>query len=103
MTKIETLTGPENEAKWRQLGDLALAEFDLDLSEKCYKECDDVSALLLLYTSQVGYSVSFLLCCPRVTEFVCYLFSFPGQYCWHVLAGEARCCIGYVTNFDLTG
>ena len=41
-----------NEAKWKQLGDLALNEFfDLPLTRECYWAARDYSGLLLLYSS----------------------------------------------------
>eukprot|EP00468_Gymnochlora_sp_CCMP2014_P011283 CAMPEP_0167764362 /NCGR_PEP_ID=MMETSP0110_2-20121227/13982_1 /TAXON_ID=629695 /ORGANISM="Gymnochlora sp., Strain CCMP2014" /LENGTH=997 /DNA_ID=CAMNT_0007651741 /DNA_START=35 /DNA_END=3028 /DNA_ORIENTATION=+ len=41
-----------SEAKWKQLGDLALAEsFDLKLTEECFTKAKDFGGLLLLYTS----------------------------------------------------
>jgi coatomer subunit beta' len=41
----------ESEQKWRQLGDLALADFDLHLAEECFTHADDWSSLLLLHSS----------------------------------------------------
>mmetsp|Transcript_30178 Transcript_30178/g.49199 ORF Transcript_30178/g.49199 Transcript_30178/m.49199 type:complete len:985 (+) Transcript_30178:92-3046(+) len=41
-----------SEAKWKQLGDLALTEsFDLKLTEECFEKARDFGGLLLLYTS----------------------------------------------------
>ena len=47
----EVLLQSESEQKWRQLGDLSLADFDLPLAEECFVRADDWSSLLLLHTS----------------------------------------------------
>ena len=52
---LEASTGESStdlEHKWRQVGDLALAKFDLQVAEDCFKKCDDLSALLLVYSAQ---------------------------------------------------
>jgi len=41
----------ESETKWRQLGDLALHDFDLSLAETCFARAEDFSSLLLLHSS----------------------------------------------------
>lgn len=46
----DVLTLAESETKWRQLGDLALAAFDLALAEECFLRADDFASLLLLHT-----------------------------------------------------
>jgi coatomer subunit beta' len=39
------------EAKWRTVGDKALAAWKVDLAEECFKNANDLGALLLIYTS----------------------------------------------------
>ena len=39
------------ESKWKQVGDAALAVWDLDLAEECFKSAKDLGSLLLLYTA----------------------------------------------------
>lgn len=41
----------ETQTKWKRLGDLALANYDLDLAERCAKAARDLPGLLMLYTS----------------------------------------------------
>jgi len=40
-----------SEAKWRSLGDRALAAWHIALAEECFRRANDLSALLLVYTS----------------------------------------------------
>lgn len=40
-----------SQAKWRAVGDRALAGWKVQLAEECFKQASDLSALLLLYTS----------------------------------------------------
>nr|CCA18084.1 hypothetical protein ARALYDRAFT_895999 [Albugo laibachii Nc14] len=42
----------EMQHKWKQLGDLALNDFQFDLAEECALRADDFSLLLILYTSR---------------------------------------------------
>lgn len=42
---------PGSEVKWRTVGDRALSSWRVDLAEECYKNANDLSALLLIYTS----------------------------------------------------
>ena len=37
--------------KWKQIGDLALISGKIDLAIECLEACDDLSGLLLVYTS----------------------------------------------------
>lgn len=37
--------------KWKQIGDLALISGKIDLAIECFEACDDLSGLLLIYTS----------------------------------------------------
>lgn len=56
----EVLLLSESEPKWRQLGDLALVDFDLRLAEECFLHAEDWSSLLLLHSSSgsaVGMSI----------------------------------------------
>ncbi|XP_024979157.1 coatomer subunit beta'-1-like [Cynara cardunculus var. scolymus] len=41
----------ENESKWKQLGELAMSAGLLDMAEDCLKHANDLSGLLLLYSS----------------------------------------------------
>nr|GLL35179.1 coatomer subunit beta'-2-like isoform X1 [Ipomoea trifida] len=40
-----------SESKWKQLGELAMSSGMLDLAEQCLKQANDLSGLLLLYSS----------------------------------------------------
>lgn len=40
---------PENEAKWKAVGDRALAVWRFELAQECYEKASDSSALLLLH------------------------------------------------------
>ncbi|GLE09552.1 hypothetical protein PINS_up021280 [Pythium insidiosum] len=42
----------ETQHKWKQLGDLALNDFQFDLAEECAVRADDFSLLLILYSSR---------------------------------------------------
>jgi len=41
----------ESEAKWKQLGDLALSAGHLSLASECLTRCNDINGLLLIYAS----------------------------------------------------
>ncbi|KAK9066084.1 hypothetical protein SSX86_015486 [Deinandra increscens subsp. villosa] len=45
----------QNESKWKQLGELAMSTGLLDMAEDCLKHANDLSGLLLLYSS-FGYA-----------------------------------------------
>jgi coatomer subunit beta' len=47
LTKIES----KFDSKWKQLGDAALASWNLVLAEEAFKHAKDLGSLLLLYTS----------------------------------------------------
>ena len=55
----DILTDNESEEKWRQLGDKALEEFDLELAEECAIQAKDLGLLLLIYTSKGDRQVFF--------------------------------------------
>lgn len=40
-----------SQSKWRAVGDRALASWKIGLAEECFKMANDLSALLLIYTS----------------------------------------------------
>lgn len=40
-----------SQSKWRTVGDRALASWKVGLAEECFKMANDLSALLLIYTS----------------------------------------------------
>lgn len=40
-----------SQSKWRTVGDRALASWKVGLAEECFKQANDLSALLLIYTS----------------------------------------------------
>eukprot|EP00479_Gromia_sphaerica_P010524 TRINITY_DN4868_c0_g1_i1.p1 TRINITY_DN4868_c0_g1~~TRINITY_DN4868_c0_g1_i1.p1 ORF type:complete len:380 (+),score=91.68 TRINITY_DN4868_c0_g1_i1:419-1558(+) len=48
----EVLMKSGTDQKWKQLGDLALAQFDLNLAEECLLRAKDLGGLLLLYSSK---------------------------------------------------
>lgn len=41
----------DNESKWRQLGELALANGQLAVAQRCFERAKDLGGLLLLYSS----------------------------------------------------
>uniref|UniRef100_A0A3Q7J9P5 Coatomer subunit beta' n=1 Tax=Solanum lycopersicum TaxID=4081 RepID=A0A3Q7J9P5_SOLLC len=41
----------QSESKWKQLGDLAMSSGKLEMAEECLKHANDLSGLLLLYSS----------------------------------------------------
>ncbi|CAN4096867.1 unnamed protein product [Withania somnifera] len=41
----------QSESKWKQLGDLAMSNGRLEMAEECLKHANDLSSLLLLYSS----------------------------------------------------
>jgi coatomer subunit beta' len=43
--------GPPSEPKWRAIGDRALETWRIDLAQECFTKANDLSALLLIYTS----------------------------------------------------
>lgn len=49
-------------SKWKRLGDLALANGNLELSEKCAEASGDMAGLLLLYTSTGNREGTTVLC-----------------------------------------
>lgn len=49
---IELATQADSEAKWRQLGELALNSGRLDVAEECFDKAKDLGGLLLLYSSR---------------------------------------------------
>ncbi|XP_042049363.1 coatomer subunit beta'-1-like [Salvia splendens] len=47
----EIATVAQSESKWKQLGELALSTGMLEMAEECLKQANDMSGLLLLYSS----------------------------------------------------
>ncbi|KAL8458178.1 hypothetical protein ACS0TY_035896 [Phlomoides rotata] len=47
----EIATEAQSEAKWKQLGELAMSAGMLEMAEECLKQANDLSGLLLLYSS----------------------------------------------------
>ncbi|XP_042049470.1 coatomer subunit beta'-2-like isoform X2 [Salvia splendens] len=47
----EIATDAQSEAKWKQLGELAMSRGMLEMAEECLKQANDLSGLLLLYSS----------------------------------------------------
>ncbi|KAL0319214.1 UNVERIFIED_CONTAM: Coatomer subunit beta'-2 [Sesamum angustifolium] len=47
----EIAMGAQSESKWKQLGELAMSAGMLEMAEKCLKQANDLSGLLLLYSS----------------------------------------------------
>ncbi|KAG6425941.1 hypothetical protein SASPL_110150 [Salvia splendens] len=47
----EIATDAQSEAKWKQLGELAMSSGMLEMAEECLKQASDLSGLLLLYSS----------------------------------------------------
>ena len=41
----------KNSTKWKQIGDLALLHGEIQIAINCFKESDDLSGLLLIYSS----------------------------------------------------
>ncbi|KAI7838750.1 hypothetical protein COHA_007543 [Chlorella ohadii] len=48
---LELAGQTDNESKWRQLGELALANGKLDLAQQCFSRAKDLGGLLLLHSS----------------------------------------------------
>ncbi|KAH8915778.1 Coatomer, beta' subunit [Atractiella rhizophila] len=48
---VQSTEGTGYEAKWRTIGDRALATWRIDLAAQCFTKAGDLSALLLIYTS----------------------------------------------------
>eukprot|EP01026_Neomeris_dumetosa_P007818 TRINITY_DN12423_c0_g1_i4.p1 TRINITY_DN12423_c0_g1~~TRINITY_DN12423_c0_g1_i4.p1 ORF type:complete len:889 (+),score=158.35 TRINITY_DN12423_c0_g1_i4:94-2760(+) len=46
----------ENEAKWRQLGELALGNGELQVAQECMQRAKDLSGMILLYSSTADVS-----------------------------------------------
>ena len=44
-----TTPAPENEAKWKVVGDRALSSWRFDLAKECFQNAGDVSSLFLLH------------------------------------------------------
>ncbi len=75
----------EANSKWKRLGDLALANGNLELSEKCAEASGDMAGLLLLYTS-VGNIDGTKALCEKVSKIressiLCSLFYFKKKKC----------------------
>ncbi|KAL2539266.1 Coatomer subunit beta'-2 [Abeliophyllum distichum] len=47
----EIATVAQSESKWKQLGELAMSKGMLEMAEECLKQANDLSGLLLLYSS----------------------------------------------------
>ncbi|KAK6148876.1 hypothetical protein DH2020_016401 [Rehmannia glutinosa] len=47
----EIATAAQSESKWKQLGELAMSTGMLEMAEECLKQANDLSGLLLLYSS----------------------------------------------------
>jgi coatomer subunit beta' len=48
---MDIAKGSESEQKWKQLSDLALTNGRFDIAEQCMANAEDLSGLLLLYSS----------------------------------------------------
>lgn len=44
----------DTEAKWRQLGELAMAHGQLEVAQDCLHRAKDYSGMMLMYSAQVG-------------------------------------------------
>lgn len=82
--------------KWRELGDLALAEWKIALAEKCFLKSDDFSSLLLLYSSS-GNTAGLLGLASLAIEkgqynvaFSCYFVTGHRDECFDLLVRTNR-------------
>ncbi|KAL3633027.1 hypothetical protein CASFOL_026011 [Castilleja foliolosa] len=51
IAKDDIATSAQSESKWKQLGELAMSTGMLEMAEECLKQANDLSGLLLLYSS----------------------------------------------------
>lgn len=58
-----------SEAKWKQLGELAMSAGDLSLAESCMGKAKDLSGLMLVY-SATGNASGMKVCCVYVMSTV---------------------------------
>ncbi|KAJ0394406.1 hypothetical protein ATCC90586_009384 [Pythium insidiosum] len=86
----------EAQHKWKQLGDLALNDFQFDLAEECAVRADDFSLLLILYSSR-GDRAGLERLAELTKEkrryniaFVCYLLLGKTSECMDVLKETKR-------------
>lgn len=50
-TAFEIATVENNDAKWKQIADLALINGKIDIAIKCLKASNDINGLFLIYSS----------------------------------------------------
>ncbi|PJF18060.1 Coatomer subunit beta [Paramicrosporidium saccamoebae] len=92
----ELVSHSESLHKWRELGDLALAEWKTALAEKCYLKSGDLESLLLLYSSS-GNANGLLTLGSMAVEsaqfniaFTCYFVTGKREECLELLIKTER-------------
>lgn len=81
---------------WRQLGDLALAEWKTSLAEKCFLKSNDLPSLLLLYSSAGNASGLHSLASLAMEQglyniaFTCYFVTGRREECFELLMQSKR-------------
>lgn len=93
---FELVSQNESLNKWRDLGDLALAEWKIALAEKCFLKCGDLESLLLLYSSS-GNILGLLSLASMAMEqsqfnvaFSCYFVTGKREDCFELLIKNER-------------
>jgi len=84
------------ESKWKQVGDAALASWNLQLAEEAFKAAKDLGSLLLLYSS-TGSQEGLYALAKMATEsnrnnvaFTCYLALSELEKCIDILVATGR-------------
>jgi coatomer subunit beta' len=85
------------ESKWKQVGDAALAGWNLALAEEAFKKAKDLGSLLLLFTSTGSREGLELLtkmaqeACQNNIAFTCQLALGNVAHCIEILTSTGRC------------
>ena len=89
-------TGVEVTSKWRQLGDLALGECNIDMAEECMTKANDLGGLVLLYSS-LGKREGIMTIARKAAAegknniaFLCFFLTGMTAECVHLLRNTAR-------------
>ena len=89
-------SGVEVTSKWRQLGDLALGECNVDMAEECMAKANDLGGLVLLYSS-LGKREGIVATAKRAAAegknniaFMCFFLSGMTEECVELLCSTGR-------------
>ena len=89
-------TGVEVTSKWRQLGDLALGECNVDMAEECMTKANDLGGLVLLYSS-LGKREGIVTTARQAAAegknniaFLCFFLTGMTAECVHLLCNTDR-------------